>query len=80
MPVSQKDKEGLGGGGRGFLTTLLPDFVIKLERKPLDNLVITLTNTEVGGIGKPRLATRPEINMKLACNPDSLRPRIDARK
>lgn len=60
--------------------TLLPDFVIKLERKPLDNLVITLTNTEVGGIGKPRLATRPEINMKLACNPDSLRPRIDARK
>lgn len=77
MPVSQKGKEGLGGGGRGFL---LPDFVIKLERKPLDNLVITLTNTEVGGIGKPRLATRPEINMKLACNPDSLRPRIDARK
>lgn len=80
MPVSQKGKEGLGGGGRGFSATLLPDFVIKLERKPLDNLVITLTNTEVGGIGKPRLATRPEINMKLACNPDSLRPRIDARK
>lgn len=80
MPVSQKGKEGLGGGERGFLATLLPDFVIKLERKPLDNLVITLTNTEVGGIGKPRLATRPEINMKLACNPDSLRPRIDARK
>lgn len=80
MPVSQKGKEGLGGDGRGFLATLLPDFVIKLERKPLDNLVITLTNTEVGGIGKPRLATRPEINMKLACNPDSLRPRIDARK
>lgn len=80
MPVSQKGKEGLDGGGRGFPATLLPDFVIKLERKPLDNLVITLTNTEVGGIGKPRLATRPEINMKLACNPDSLRPRIDARK
>lgn len=38
-----------GGGFLGPFLALLPDFVIKLERKPLDNLVITLTNTEAGG-------------------------------